>query len=107
MPTGNHAVEELTMSKAKSQTGFMHFEQLDIRTGHVLRVEDAETRKPTYRMTIDFGPELGTRVSCGAYRNYAPDELVGRDVVAIVNFPAKMMGPERSEVLVLGVAAPA
>jgi tRNA-binding protein len=54
-------------------------------------------------MTIDFGPDIGTKISCGAYRNYPKDALVGQQVVAIVNFGPRKMGPEVSEVLVLGV----
>lgn len=79
------------------------FDELDIRVGRVLDAAEARTRKPTYRLTIDFGPEVGTRVSCGAYRNYSAQQLVGRLVVAIVNLGTKQMGPETSEVLVLGV----
>jgi len=82
------------------------FEEFDIRIGRVTEVAEARTRKPTYRLTIDFGPEFGVRVSCGAYRNYAPEELVGRLVVAVVNLGTKQMGPELSEVLVLGVTNP-
>ena len=79
------------------------FDDLDIRVGRVLAVEEARTRKPTYRLTVDFGPEVGVKVSCGAYRNYSPEDLIGRLVVAIVNLGPKQMGPEISEVLVLGV----
>jgi tRNA-binding protein len=82
---------------------FGSFDELDIRVGRVLRVEDALSRKPTYRLTIDFGPEVGTKLSCGAYRNYPAEALVGRLVVGVVNFAPKKMGPEISEVLVLGV----
>jgi tRNA-binding protein len=81
------------------------FEALDIRIGRVITVAEALTRKPTYRLSIDFGPELGVKLSCGAYRNYRADDLVGRLVVAVVNLGPKQMGPETSEVLVLGVAA--
>jgi tRNA-binding protein len=87
----------------KPQTEYAQFDALDIRVGRVLEVEEAASRKPTYRMTIDFGPEVGVKVSCGAFRNYGREALMGRLVVAIVNFPVKKMGPERSEVLVLGV----
>ena len=80
------------------------FDDLDIRVGRVLAVEEARTRKPTYRLTVDFGPEVGVKVSCGAYRNYSPEDMIGRLVVAIVNLGPKQMGPEVSEVLVLGVA---
>jgi tRNA-binding protein len=83
---------------------FRNFEALDIRAGRILRVDDAQTRKPTYRLTIDFGPEIGTKVSCGAYRNYAREALLGKTVVCVVNFGVKKMGPEISQVLVLGIA---
>lgn len=82
---------------------FKHFSDLDIRVGKIIKVEDSATKKPTYRLTIDFGPEAGTRVSCGAFRNYPKDSLVGKQIVAILNFGDKKMGPEVSQVLVLGV----
>lgn len=87
----------------KPTADFSHFEALDIRVGRVVKVEDAETKKPTYRMTIDFGPDIGTKTSCGAYRNYPKDALLGQQVIAVVNFAPRKMGPEVSEVLVLGV----
>ncbi len=90
-------------TRLKTIAPYSSFEELDIRVGRVLRVEDSQTRKPTYRLTIDFGPEVGIKRSCGAYRNYAPEALVGRQIVAVVNFGPKQMGPEISEVLVLGV----
>lgn len=79
------------------------FAALDIRIGKVIAVEDSETKKPTYRMTVDFGPQVGLKKSCGAYRNYSKDYLVGKQVVGIINFGPKKMGPEVSEVLILGV----
>jgi tRNA-binding protein len=88
---------------AKTIADFAAFESLDIRVGRIVKVEEARTRKPTWRMTIDFGPEVGTKVSCGALRNYAADFLVGQQIIAVVNFPPRRMGPEVSEVLVLGV----
>ena len=88
---------------AKPVADFSHFEALDIRVGRIVKVDDARTKKPTYKMTIDFGPEIGLKVSCGAYRNYARDALLGQQVLAVVNFAPRKMGPEVSEVLVLGV----
>ena len=88
----------------KPTADFAHFDALDIRTGRIVRVEDAQTRKPTYKLTIDFGPAIGTKISCGAYRNYAKEDLLGKTVICVVNFAVKKMGPEISEVLVLGVA---
>jgi tRNA-binding protein len=87
----------------KKTAAYASFDDLDMRVGRVLKVEDARSRKPTYRLTIDFGPEVGVKRSCGAYRNYAPEDLVGRQVIGVVNFEPKQMGPEISEVLVLGV----
>jgi tRNA-binding protein len=86
----------------KSTADYSHFDALDMRVGRVIKVADAATRKPTYRLTIDFGPEIGVRVSCGAYRNYAPGELLGKPIIGIVNFAEKKMGPEVPQVLVLG-----
>jgi len=86
---------------------FSAFLGLDIRVGTVLSAVPAATRKPTLRMTIDFGPEIGTKVSCGAYTNYDPADLVGKQVIGVVNFPPRKMGPELSEALVLGVQNPA
>ena len=88
----------------KPTAEFAHFDALDIRAGRIVQVEDARTKKPTYRLTIDFGPELGAKVSCGAYRNYPKEALIGKTVICVVNFAPKQMGPEISEVLVLGIA---
>ncbi len=87
----------------KDITPFNNFSSLDIRVGKIINVEDAQTKKPTYRLTIDFGAEIGKKVSCGAYRNYPKEDLVGKQIVAVLNFGTKMMGLEKSEVLVLGV----
>jgi tRNA-binding protein len=88
----------------KPTAEFRNFAALDIRAGRIVRVDDAQTRKPTYRLTIDFAPEIGTKVSCGAYRNYSKDALLGKNVICVINFGVKQMGPEISEVLVLGIA---
>ena len=88
----------------KPTAEFGNFDALDIRTGRIIRVEDAQTRKPTYKLTIDFGSEIGTKISCGAYRNYEKEALLGKIVICVINFGVKKMGPEISEVLVLGVA---
>lgn len=88
----------------KSQADYASFEALDIRVGKIIKVEDSQSKKPTYRLTIDFGSSIGIKVSCGAYRNYPKEELVGKQIIGIINFAAKKMGPEVSEVLVLGVS---
>ena len=88
------------------EVDFSNLANLDIRIGTITKAEPAQTNKPTYRMTIDFGSEIGTKVSCGAYTNYPIDSLAGRRVVGIVNFAPRKMGPELSEALVLGVSDP-
>ena len=88
----------------KTQTNYSSYEALDIRVGKVIKVEDATSKKPTYRMTIDFGPEVGIKISCGAYRNYEKGDLIGKQVVCVINFPEKKMGAEISQALTLGVA---
>jgi tRNA-binding protein len=88
----------------KPTADFASFAALDIRAGRIVQVEDARTRKPTYKLTIDFGPEIGSKVSCGAYRNYPKESLLGKTVICVINFGTKKMGPEISEVLVLGIA---
>ena len=87
----------------KTQADYSQFSALDIRVGKIINVEDSATKKPTYRLTVDFGPEIGTKVSCGAYRNYKKEDLLNKQVIGIINFAPKKMGPETSEVLVLGV----
>jgi tRNA-binding protein len=82
---------------------FGDFLAVDQRVGRVLEVEDfPEARKPAWKLTIDFGPEIGVKRSSAQVTNYARDELVGRLVVAVVNFPPRQIGPFMSEVLCLG-----
>jgi tRNA-binding protein len=79
------------------------FEKVDIRVGTVTEVKGfPEARRPAYRLWIDFGPLGVKRSSAQITRYYAPDALVGRQVIAVVNFPPKQVGPFVSEVLVLG-----
>ena len=81
------------------------FQAVDMRVGRVLEVHDfPEARKPAWRLTIDFGPEIGVKRSSAQITNYARDELEGRLVVAVVNFPPRQIGPVRSEVLCLGAS---
>ena len=87
----------------KNQTDYNNFSNLDIRVGKIVNVEDTQTKKPTYRITLDFGAEIGIKVSCGAYKNYIKESLVGKQIIGIVNLGTKQMGPEKSEVLILGV----
>ncbi len=78
------------------------FSKLDIRVGKIVAVEDfPEAKKPAYKLTIDFGP-LGTKKSSAQIVNYKKTDLLGRQVVCVVNFPEKQIGPYISEVLTLG-----
>ena len=74
-----------------------------MRVGRILAVEDfPEARHAAWKLTIDFGPEIGTKRSSAQITNYSRDQLEGRLVVAVVNFPPRRIGPFSSEVLVLG-----
>jgi len=81
------------------------FNKVDVRVGRIVEVEDfPEARKPAWKLTIDFGPELGRRRSSAQLKPlYTRDELLGRLVLAVVNFPPRQIGPMMSEVLTLGV----
>ena len=79
------------------------FQQVDMRVGRVLAVEDfPEARRPAWKLEIDFGPEIGVKRSSARIKHYAREALEGRLVVGVVNFPPMRMGEFKSEVLVLG-----
>jgi tRNA-binding protein len=88
-----------------AEISFDDFLKVDIRAGKVTRAEPfPEARKPAIKMWIDFGPDLGERKSSAQVTaHYDPQDLIGKTVMAVVNFPARQIGPVRSEVLVLGV----
>ena len=88
-----------------SEISFDDFQKVDVRVGRITRAEPfPEARKPAYKLWIDFGAELGEKRSSAQITTlYSCEELVGREVLAVVNFPPRQIGPMRSEVLVLGL----
>jgi tRNA-binding protein len=84
-----------------------HFQAVDIRVGRVLSVDEfPEARLPAWKLTIDFGADVGVKRSSARITHYSPAELTGSLVVGVVNFPPRQIGPFRSEVLVLGALDP-
>src|SRR5688572_4229651 len=84
---------------------FDQFLAVDMRVGRVIEVADfPEARKPAWKLTIDFGEEIGVKRSSAQITNYSREELEDRLVVAVVNFPPRQIGPIRSEVLTLGAS---
>ena len=81
------------------------FQKLDIRVGTIVAVEEfPEAKKPSYKLTIDFGSEVGTKKSSAQLvKYYKKDDLIGKKVLGVVNFPPRQIGPFLSEVLTLGV----
>jgi tRNA-binding protein len=93
---------------AEETISWQDFERVEIRVGTVVDAKPfPEARKPAYIMEVDFGPEIGRkRTSAQVTDHYTPEELIGRQVVGVINFPVKRIGPMRSEFLLTGFYRP-
>ena len=94
------------MKAAKPKISFDQFLNVDIRVGTIIAVDDfPEARKPAWKLTIDFGGDIGTKKSSAQITDlYDANSLQGRQVMAVVNFPPRQIGPFMSEVLTLGLS---
>jgi len=92
-------------SNIKTMINYQEFENVDIRVGEIVKVENfPEAKKPSYKLTIDFGSEIGIKKSSAQItKHYSKEELVGKLIIGVVNFPPKQIGPFISETLTLGL----
>lgn len=86
------------------EISWQEFDQVELRVGTIIEVEDfPEAKTPAYKVKADFGPEIGIKKSSAQITNlYTKEELVGRQIVGVVNFPVKQIGPMKSEFLITG-----
>ena len=103
---GGERVGRGELKRAGGDLAWDEFMRVDMRVGRILEVEDfPEARRPAWKLRVDFGDEIGIRRSSAQITNYPREDLVGRLVIAVVNFQPKKIGPVRSECLVLGTYA--
>lgn len=87
----------------KDQTDYSNFLSLDMRVGRVIQVEASKATKPTHKITADFGPEIGEKVTIAAYTHYTAEQLLGQLIIGVMNLGSLKMGPEKSEFFCIGV----
>ena len=104
--SSSHEFTGILIRMSETTIDWGAFERVELRVGTIVTAEEfPEARKPAYQLTIDFGPEVGTkRSSAQITDHYTPATLVGRQVIAVVNFPPKQVGPFVSECLTTGFA---
>jgi len=87
----------------KEQADFSNFTALDFRLGVIVKVEDSMAKKPTYRITANFGENIGEKVTVGAFTHYTKEELEGLSILGLLNVGEMKLGPELSQFLLIGV----